>query len=86
MASFACVGMPRQHSVNGMTATDQQILDAAKDAMLDILNGRTEEFQDGNEKARTLRIAELKSVIQEYESKVNAVSGNVFRPIREVVL
>ena len=69
-----------------MAATDQEILDAAKDALKDILTGRTEEFSDGDERARTLRIRELQAVIQEYEQKVNAAAGNVFKPIREVTL
>jgi len=69
-----------------MTATDQEILDAAKDALKAILLGRTEEFRDGDEQARTLRIKELQAVIREYEAKVNATNGNVLKPIREVLL
>jgi len=72
--------------VDGMTATDQELLDAAKDALKDILLGRTEEFRDGNEQARTLRIKELQALIREYEAKVNASNGNVFKPIREVAI
>lgn len=69
-----------------MAATDQEILDAAKDSLKDILTGKTEEFRDGNEMARTLRIKELQGVVREYESKVAASQGNVFKPLREVSL
>jgi len=71
--------------VVGMSATDQEILDAARTALLDILTGKTEEFRDGNEQARLLRIKELRDTIREYESKINATNGNVLKPIREVV-
>ena len=67
-----------------MVATDQQILDAAKDALYEILLGKSEEFREGNESARLLRIQELRGTIQEYEAKVNVVNGSTFKQIREV--
>lgn len=67
-----------------MVATDQQILDAARDALYAILLGKSEEFREGNESARLLRIQELRGTIQEYEAKIAAASGSVFKQIREV--
>jgi hypothetical protein len=72
--------------VDRMSATDQEILDAARDALKDILTGRTEEFREASESARLLRIQELRATIREFEAKVRAVNGNVLKPIREVAL
>lgn len=69
-----------------MSATDQEILDEARDALKAILSGRAEEFREGSESARTLRISELRATIREYEAKINAASRSVFKPIREVNL
>lgn len=65
-------------------ATDQEILDNAKASLNDILLGKVEEFREGSESARTLRIEALQNLIREYEAKVAATNGNVFKPIREV--
>lgn len=67
-----------------MSATDQEILDAARDSLKDILTGKTEEFRHSSHSARLLQIKELRGTIREYEAKVNAASGNVLKPIREV--
>lgn len=68
------------------TPTDQEILDNAKTALNDILLGKVEEFREGSESARTLRIRELKLTIAEYEAKIASSNGNVCKPIREVSL
>lgn len=67
-----------------MTATDQQILNAAKDRLLDIINGRVAEFYEGNDRARMLEIEKLETIISKYEAKVAATSNTspIFRPIR----
>jgi len=72
--------------VGRMSATDQEILDAARDALKDILTGRTEEFREASESARLLRIQELRATIREFEAKVRSANGNVLKPIREVAL
>ena len=69
--------------VGGMTVTDQDILDNARTSLNDILLGKVEEFREGSSSARTLRIRELEQLIQRYEAKIAAASGNVFRPIVE---
>lgn len=67
-----------------MTATDQQILNAAKDRLLDIINGRVAEFYEGNDRARMLEIEKLETIISKYEAKVSATANTapIFRPIR----
>lgn len=66
-----------------MSTTDQQILDAARDRLLDIINGRVAEFREGMESARLLEIDRLESIITKYEARVSATDGGpIFRPIR----
>ena len=69
-----------------MVATDQDILDAARDALHSILLGKSEEFREGSESARLLRIQELRALIAEYEAKIGAATGSTFKQIREVNL
>jgi hypothetical protein len=67
-----------------MAVTDQEILDNAKNSLNDILLGKVEEFREGSESARTLRIDALEKLISKYEAKIGAASGTIFHPIREV--
>lgn len=69
-----------------MAATDQEILDAARDSLHAILLGKAEEFREGSESARLLRIQELRATIREFETRLGAVNGTIFKPIREVNL
>lgn len=66
-----------------MSATDQQLLDAARDRLLDIIGGRVAEFSEGNESAKLLEISSLETIITKYEARVAATDGGpICRPIR----
>lgn len=67
-----------------MAASDQQLLDAARDALHDILLGKSEEFREGSESARMLRIAQLEKLIQNLEARIAQAAGSTFKQIREV--
>lgn len=67
-----------------MAATDQELLDAARDKLLEVITGGVEAFGEGGESARILQIEKLESLIQRLEARINATNGNVFKPIREV--
>jgi hypothetical protein len=69
-----------------MAASDQQILDAARDRLLAILTGGVAEFREGNDEARMLEIDRLESLIEKYEGRVATVDVPVFRPVRCVDL
>lgn len=64
-----------------MAASDQQILDAARDQLLRILSAGVEEFGEGGESARMLRIQELEQLIARYEARLASQAGPVFRPV-----
>lgn len=61
--------------------TDQQILDAARSRLADILAGRVAEFSQGNYRARMLEISQLEKVITQYERRVAAAGGSPFSPV-----
>jgi hypothetical protein len=67
-----------------MAATDQQIVDAARDSLLAIIEGRSEEFREASESVKTIEIQRLTNVITTFEARVAAASGIAFRQIREV--
>lgn len=67
-----------------MAATDQQIVDAARDSLLAIIEGRSEEFREASESARTLAIDKLQATIDRFEARIRAASGSTFKQIREV--
>lgn len=65
-----------------MAATDQQILDAARDRLLAVITGGVAEFKEAGEEARLLEIDRLEQVIEKYEARVAGASVPVFRPVR----
>lgn len=67
-----------------MAATDQQLLDAARDSLLAILEGRAEEFREASQSARLLAIDKLQATIERLESRVAAANYSPFKQIREV--
>ena len=70
-----------------MTATDQQILNAAKDALLQTLVEETQSWSEGQRQQQKLRIDHLEDVIDKYEKKIARSSGSqIFAGIRRVNL
>lgn len=67
-----------------MAATDQQLLDAARDSLLAILEGRSEEFREASQSARLLAIDKLHDTIEKLERRIAATNYSPFRQIREV--
>jgi len=58
-----------------MAATDQQILDEARDSLLRILQTDATFMSSSEKQMRQLEISELKDLIASYESKVVAAAG-----------
>lgn len=67
-----------------MAATDQQILDSAKDSLYRILSADTAEWFEGGHRQRLLEIDRLQRVIDVYEKRVSAGSRRAFMPIRSI--
>ena len=67
-----------------MSATDQQLVDAARDSLLAILEGRSEEFREASQSARLLAIDKLQATIEQLERRIAAANYAPFRQIREV--
>ncbi len=67
-----------------MTVTNQQILDQARQTLLDVLAGRVESYNALSESARMLKLDQLRETVREYEQKVAQDNGrSVFQPIIE---
>ncbi len=62
--------------------TDQELLDSARTALKNILDGNVAEYYEGNDRARLLEIDRLERLIDKYEGKVNASTHQILRPIR----
>lgn len=69
-----------------MAATDQQILDEARDSLLRILQSDTSSWGEAQRNARQLEIDKLERLIDRYETKVSASGGGrrICQPIRRV--
>lgn len=67
-----------------MAATDQQIVDAARDSLLAIIEGKSEEFREASESVKTIEIQRLQGIITTFEARIAASNGIAFRQIREV--
>lgn len=66
-----------------MTATDQQILNEAKDSLLRILQTDTSSWSEGERTQQQQQISQLQSLIDRYEKKVASAAGRrLHRPIR----
>lgn len=65
-----------------MAASDQELADAAREALARILATDTAEWSEGERKQRQLEIAELRNTITEFEAKAARVGGRrIFSPI-----
>lgn len=65
-----------------MSASDQQILDAARDQLLAVLTAGVAEFGEGGERARMIEVDRLENLIEKYENKIaRSSSGSILRPI-----
>lgn len=67
-----------------VAASDQQLLDAAKDSLLRILSADTEEWYEGGHRQRLLDIDRLQKTIDLYERRIGAASRRTFIPIRSI--
>ena len=68
-----------------MAATDQQILDEAKDSLLRILQTDTTEWGESQRRQHQLEIDKLERLIDRYETKVAGSAGRrIIRPITRV--
>jgi hypothetical protein len=64
-----------------VAATDQQLLDAARDSLLRILGADVSEVSQQSKRARMLEIDRLQSLIETYERRLANESRPVFRPV-----
>jgi hypothetical protein len=70
-----------------MAATDQQILNEAKDSLLRILQTDTSSWSESQRNQQQLEIDKLERLIDRYETKTAAAGGrSVFQPIRRINL
>lgn len=70
-----------------MAATDQQILDEAKDSLLRILQTDTSSWSEQNRQQQQLQIRELRELISDYEGKLVGASGRtLIQPVRRINL
>jgi len=68
-----------------MAATDQQILDEAKDSLLRILQTDTSSWSESARQQQQIQIRDLESLIDRYESKVASSAGrSIAVPVRRV--
>jgi hypothetical protein len=68
-----------------MAATDQQILDEARDSLLRILQSDTSSWSEMQRTQQQLQIDKLERLIDRYETKVSAAGGRrIFHPVRRV--
>jgi hypothetical protein len=68
-----------------MTATDTQILNAAKDSLLRILETDTSSWGEGERNQSQLEINRLETLIANYEKKIASASGRrLHMPMRRV--
>lgn len=59
----------------GMTATDQQILNEAKDSLLRILQSDTSSWSEFQRSQQQIQIKQLQDLIDRYETKTAASAG-----------
>lgn len=70
-----------------MAATNQQILDEARDSLLRILQTDTSSWSESQRSQQQIQIRQLQDLIDRYEQKVTSESGRrPFHPIRRVDL
>jgi len=68
-----------------MVATDQQILDEAKDSLLRILQTDTSSWSESARNQQQIQIRDLEALISRYEQKTSSSSGRrIVQPIRRV--
>jgi len=68
-----------------MAATDQQIVDAARDSLLRILETDTTEWSEGERRQQQLEIDRLEAVITKFEAKAGRSAGRrIFSPMTRV--
>ena len=68
-----------------MAATNQQILNEAKDSLLRILQTDTSSWSESQRTQQQLEIRALQDLIDRYEEKTAAGSGRrIFQPVRRV--
>jgi hypothetical protein len=65
-----------------MAVTDQELLDAARQRLLKILDAGVSEFGEGGERARMLEIDKLEKLIANYEERLANAGGARFLPVR----
>lgn len=70
--------------LEGMAATDQQIVDAARDTLLAIIEGKSEEFREATESVKTIEIQRLQGIITTFEARIAAANYSPLKQIREV--
>ena len=69
-----------------MAATNQQIVDNARDSLNRILQTDTSSWSEGARTQQQLEIDRLTDIIERFESKAAAASGNrqIFHPVKRV--
>lgn len=67
-----------------MTATDQQIANAARDSLKRILDTDTSSWSEAERQQQQLEIDRLTTVITEFEAKANRATRRLFRPVTRV--
>lgn len=68
-----------------MAATDQQILDEARDSLLRILQTDTSSWGEAQRNQQQIQIRDLEGLITRYEQKVAASGGRrLLHPVRRV--
>lgn len=68
-----------------MAATDQQIVDAARDSLLRILETDSADWTEGERQQRQLEIDRLESIITKFDAKAsNAAGRRPFMGIKRV--
>lgn len=67
-----------------MAASDQEILDAAKDSLKRILDADTSQWGEAGSQQTLLSIAALQATIDKYERRVALSSRRVCMPIKSI--
>lgn len=67
-----------------MAASDQEILDAAKDSLKRILDADTAQWGEAGHQQTLLRIEALQNTIEIYEKRVAAASRRTCMPIKSI--
>ena len=70
-----------------MAASDQQLLDKAKDSLARILDTDSSSWSEGERQQQHLQIKELRDLISDLEGKVVGASGRqLIQPVRRINL